>query len=59
MNQLKWPRSKPRCSSAAPPRLGASQAFMAGTLCLADAQLTAFQAHKKLIRLKIEFMVTN
>lgn len=32
---------------------------MAGTLCLADVQLTAFQAYKKLIRLKIEFVTIN
>lgn len=32
---------------------------MAGTLCLADVQLTAFQAYKKLIRLKIEFVAVN
>lgn len=32
---------------------------MAGTLCLANVQLTAFQAYKKLIRLKIEFVTIN
>lgn len=32
---------------------------MAGTLCLADVQLTDFQAYKKLIRLKIEFVTIN
>lgn len=32
---------------------------MAGTLCLADVQLTAFQAYKKLIKLKIEFVTIN
>lgn len=36
-----------------------SRHFMAGTLCLADVQLTAFQAYKKLIRLKIEFVTIN
>lgn len=36
-----------------------SRQFMAGTLCLADVQLTAFQAYKKLIRLKIESVTIN